>query len=143
MTIYDKLVEEVTNGACYKIDLVNKSLRVGKEVLIDEGNFDGDLIGDLPCNPWEMAERLYNNFYNSRPGVWSKHDGKYFKAKPGDEMDFIELAKGEPRHIARAKLEGFILCAVLSGLLKWNPRFGTWFWQSPKHENFVLLKAWF
>lgn len=143
MTIYDKLVSEVTAGKTYKVDLVNKTMRVGKEVLINEREFEGDLIGDLPCDPWEMLERLYDNFYHSCPGAWSKRDGRYFKAKPGDEMSFIELAQGEPRHIARAKLEAYVLCAVLAGMLKWNQRFGSWFWKSKQHEDFVLLKKWF
>ena len=58
-------------------------------------------------------------------------------------MDEFEIAAGEPRLIAQAKLEGFVLCAVLAGLLKWNPLYGNWFWQSQRYTKLVLLKEWF
>lgn len=143
MTIYDRLVNHVTDGGQYKVDLVEKNLRLGKELVVNEGKFEGELIGDLSVNPWEMLERLYDNFYHSRPSAWADKNGKYFKAKPGEDMDFVELAQGEPRHIAKAKLEGYVLCAVLAGLLRWNPLYGNWFWRSPQHEDLRLLKVWF
>lgn len=144
MVIFDRLVTHVTDGGRYKIDLKNKTLKIGKEVVIDEGRYEGELIGDLPCDPWEMADKLFDNYYNSRSSAWSdKQTSKYFKAKDSGEMDFTELVVGEPRLVAKAKLEGYILCAVLAGYLKWNPMFGNWFWKSPVHNDFVLLREWF
>ena len=143
MTIYDKLVEEVENGKSFYVDLKNKSLKVGKEWLINEGNYVGDLIGDLPCDSWEMLEKLFFEFYMSRPSEWSDHKKSYFATKPVKEMTEFELAAGRSRLVAQAKLEGFVLCAVLAGHLAWNNKFGNWFWASKKYPELVVLKEWF
>jgi len=143
MNIYNRLVESVSNGEYFYVNLKTKSIKIGKEMVIDEGNYCGELIGDLPKDPWEMLEELFINYYMSRPGARSERKKSYFAAKPINEMTDIELACGEPRLLAQAKLEGFVLCAVLSGLLKWNPRFGTWFWKSKRYPKLVLLKDWF
>ena len=141
MTIYDKLVEHVEQGGRYKVDLVNKTLKIGKVVVINEGRYEGELIGDLPKDPWEVLEDLYDEFYNSRPSAWTDRDGRYFHARPAEEFTFADLVEGTPRMLAKAKLEGYVLCAVLAGLLTW-PGEG-WFWRSPKHDDFRLLKSWF
>lgn len=143
MTIYDMLVTAVESGKYFKVDLKAKTLRIGKETVIDSGNYEGELIGDLPKDPWELAEDLFHNYYMSRPGKWSERKRTYFAAKDAGEMSDLELACGEPRLLAQAKLEGFILCAVLAGLIKWNPLYGNWFWKSGRYPEFVLLKEWF
>ena len=143
MTIYDKLIKEVTSGKSFTVNLKTKTLKVGKEVMIDNGNYDGELIGDLPKDPWEMVEELFFRFYESKPSERSGHKNSYFAAKSAHDMDEFEIAAGEPRLIAQAKLEGFVLCAVLAGLLKWNPLYGNWFWQSQRYTKLVLLKEWF
>lgn len=143
MNIYDKLVESVENGEYFCVNFETKYLKIGKDIIINNGKYDGELIGDLPCDPWEMLEKLFINYYLSRPGAWSERKKSYFAAKNVKEMNDIELACGEQRLIAQAKLEGFVLCAVLSGLLKWNPLYGTWFWKSKKYPELVLLKDWF
>ena len=143
MTIYDRLVEEAENGNYFSVNLKTKSLKIGKEMVISEGEYDGELIGDLPCDPWEMLEKLFMNYYMSRPGAWSERKKSHFAAKDVKEMNDIELACGEPRLVAQAKLEGFVLCAVLSGLLEWNPKYGNWFWKSKRYPELILLKDWF
>lgn len=143
MAIYDVLIQSVENGDYFLVNLETKSLRIGKEMVINDGKYEGELIGDLPCDPWEMLEKLFINYYLSRPGAWSERKKCYFAAKNVKEMSDIELACGEQRLIAQAKLEGFVLCAVLSGLLKWNPLYGNWFWKSKKYPELVLLKKWF
>lgn len=143
MTIYDTLVDAVENGSSFKVDLKSKSLKIGKKVVINGGKYEGELIGDLPCDPWEMADKLFIRYYISRPGAWAEKKKSYFKAKPYEEMNEFELAGGEPRLVAQAKLEGFILCAVLAGLIKWDDRFGSWFRKSQKYPQFVLLKEMF
>lgn len=143
MTIYDRLVNDVKDGKKFYVDLESKTLKIGKAVVINSGDYKGDLIGDLPCDPWEMAEKLFFNFYHSKPSAWSDKKRSYFAAKSVQEMDEFELAAGESRLVAQAKLEGFILCAVLAGYLKWNSLYGNWFWKSCKYPEFVLLKNWF
>ena len=142
MTIYDRLVAAAEEGKRVKVDLKSKSLKIGKEMVIDGGKYEGELIGDLPRNAWEMADELFCNYYHSRPGRMSDKKRSYFAAKSSSEMNDVELACGEPRLVAQAKLEGFILCAVLAGYMNWNPRFGNWFWKSVRYPEFVLLKEW-
>ena len=143
MTIYDRLIEAVEDGKYFKVDLSSKSLKIGKEMVINNGNYEGELIGDFPVDAWEMLETLFFNYYMSRPGERSDRKKSYFAAKSSKEMSDIELACGEPRLIAQAKLEGFVLCAILSGMLTWNPKFGNWFWKSKRYPELVLLKNWF
>lgn len=143
MTIYDELINAVRDGTKFYIDLKGKTMKIGRKVVIDNGIASDNLIGDLPCDPWEMLERLFVEYYNSRPGAWSEKKRSYFAAREASDMDELELAFGTPRLIAQAKLEGYVLCATLSGQLKWNDRFGSWFWVSKTHPELVLLKEWF
>lgn len=143
MTIYDKFVKGVASGRKFRIELKNKTMKLGKEVLIDEGKYVGELIGDLPKDPWEMLEDLFCRYYISVPCERSDRKPSYFATKEFKDMTDFELAGGEPRLVAQAKLEGFVLCAVLAGLLKWNPLYGSWFWQSPRYPQLVMLKDWF
>ena len=46
----------------------------------------------------------------------------------------------ERREVARAKLEGFILCVVLSGKFKWAKEMGSWFWVSKSDPDLVILR---
>lgn len=147
MSIYDRLIEAAEQGKSINIDLKNKTAKVGREVLIDSGEYSGELIGDLPKDPWELADDLFWNYYVSVP-EYNRHPARdYFDAKESkrnrEKLTVQELINGEPRHVAKARLEGFILCAVLAGLMKWNPLYGNWFWKSGKYESFVLLKEWF
>ena len=53
-----------------------------------------------------------------------------------------ELVNGEDRNVAKAKLEGFILCATLAGYLIWDERkMGKWFYQG-KDKDLVILREW-
>ena len=91
MTIYDRLVQSVENGEYFSVNLETKSLRIRKEMVIDECNYSGELIGDLPCDHWEMLEKLFINYYLSRPGAWSERKKSYFSAKNVKEMIFSQI----------------------------------------------------
>ena len=53
------------------------------------------------------------------------------------------MATGERREVARAKLEGFVLCMIVNELFVWNEtEIGKWFWQSKNDPDLVILRSW-
>lgn len=152
-TIYEDLIEEVRFGKRFKIDFRKRDMRVGKNYLIKDGewNLDKDLIvyaeniqPELRTE-WclDMIENLYAKYLVSTPSEQSESSRHYFYAKPYNELTDEELVCGDRREIARAALEGFILCSVLSGWLIWDEvQMGKWFWQSKVYKELVILKEW-
>lgn len=144
MSVYSELLNHAQEGGKYKIDLKNKSLKIGNknyikngEVLIEDELFDSDLLMKLQ-DPWNKASELYNRYKHSIPTSHYK-DNSYFKALKYEELSSEELAYGLYRNYAQAALEGFILLASIKGLLKWqNDKH--WFWQDENNKDFIILK---
>lgn len=144
MSVYSELLNHAQEGGKYKIDLKNKSLKIGNknyikngEVLIEDELFDSDLLMKLQ-DPWNKASELYNQYKHSIPTSHYK-DNSYFKALKYKELSSEELAYGLYRNYAQAVLEGFILLASMKGLLKWqNDKH--WFWQDENDKDFIILK---
>ena len=154
MTIYEELLDSVKNGSRFKIDLKNKSMKVGNKWLIKNGEWDlnKDLIG-FKCDPvgnmrndWCLAQigLLYQDYKYSYPSEKSEKnkEKRYFYALPDYKMTDEELVAGQDREYARAALEGFLLCAVLEEWLVWNEHtMGKWFYQG-KDKDLIILKEW-
>ena len=144
MSVYSELLNHAQEGGKYKIDLKNKSLKIGNknyikngEVLIEDELFDSDLLMKLQ-DPWNKTSELYNQYKHSIPTSYYK-DNSYFKALKYEELSSEELAYGLYRNYAQAALEGFILLASIKGLLKWqNDKH--WFWQDENDKDFIILK---
>lgn len=144
MSVYSELLNHAQEGGKYKIDLKNKSLKIGNknyikngEVLIEDELFDSDLLIKLQ-DPWNKASELYNQYKHSIPTSHYK-DNSCFKALKYEELSSEELAYGLYRNYAQAALEGFILLASIKGLLKWqNDKH--WFWQDENDKDFIILK---
>lgn len=144
MSVYSELLNHAQEGGKYKIDLKNKSLKIGNknyikngEVLIEDKLFDSDLLMKLQ-DPWNKTSELYNQYKHSIPTSHYK-DNSYFKALKYEELSSEELAYGLYRNYAQAALEGFILLASIKGLLKWqNDKH--WFWQDENDKDFIILK---
>lgn len=144
MSVYSELLNHAQEGGKYKIDLKNKSLKIGNknyikngEVLIEDELFDSDLLMKLQ-DPWNKTSELYNQYKHSIPTSHYK-DNSYFKALKYEELSSEELAYGLYRNYAQAALEGFILLASIKGLLKWqNDKH--WFWQDENDKDFIILK---
>lgn len=152
MSIYKDLIDAADKGKKFKVDLINKSLWIGRKPVITEGKKTDESKefiepGDLQCmgwvkplnlDPWEWVEFLYQEFKHSVP---SEHSSKrsYFKALPVDELFDDEIAFNIDRNFGIALLEGYILCSSLQGWLKWN--FGEfWYWQSDEDPELVVLR---
>ena len=144
MTVYEELIERVDDGESFYIDFEKKTMKIGRKSInlleqdrklieYDESN---DVLYDI--------EELYSKYKYSIPSERSDSKRRqYFKALSVDKLTDAQMVYGERREVAKAALEGFILCAVLSGHLVWED-FNTdgWFWQSQNDTDLVILKSW-
>ena len=154
MSIYLELIERVSEGELFHIDFEKRNMKVGKEYLIKDGNFDETknlLSGyvEVSANTLKAAlhtiEQLYQTYKYSLPSERSDNKRKrYFKALSMEEITDEQLMVAERREVACAALEGFVLCMVISGQLVWDEEImqGKWFWQSKTDSDLVLLRSW-
>lgn len=145
MTIYEELIQKVSEGSRFSIDFENKTMKIGKRKIIDNGEYgDRELINIKTDYPLGMIENLYSQYKFSIPSERSEAKRKcYFKALSANELTDKELVCGQRREVARAALEGFVLCMVLNGTLVWDEfTMGKWFWESNEDQDLVILKKW-
>lgn len=147
-TVQVEFMERVQNGEPFMIDLEKKTMRVGNTYLIKEGVHDNErklldkneFINDY--NIMDVLETMYAIYKYSYPSeAETKRKRNYFKALTADEMTDEQMVNGEDRTIARGLLEAFVLVSSLNGDLKWNPKWGSWYYQG-KDKDFILLKKW-
>ena len=145
-TIYEELLSRVEQGEKFKINFEQRSMKVGKDWLIKNGECEVGriLYGKNPITIKEQIEQMYRDFKYSCPSERSDSKRKgYFKALSVDELTDEQMIYGENRELMQGKLEGFILCAVLMGHLKWEDLTEEkWFWQSKTEPDLIILKQW-
>lgn len=148
MTIYEELVQRVSDGESFYVNFKNRSMKIGKKFVIADGVYDTERKL-IECNCTNMQEvlskieKLYASYKYSLPS--ERSDGKYrkyFKALSIEELPDDKLLTAARREITRAELEGFILCVVLTGKFQWAENMGSWFWQSKNDSDLVILKNW-
>ena len=150
MTIYEELVKRVSDGETFHIDFEKRAMKIGKQKIIDCGKYDESriLIDDVDgiFDTLEVlcsVKYLYNKYKYSLPSERSDSKRKcYFKALSVDKLTDAEMATGERREVAQARLEGFILCMVLVGKFVWLDSMGKWFWESKSDPDLVILRSW-
>ena len=146
MTIYEEFVQRVSDGETFYINFKNKSMKIGKRFVITDGVYDAERkLIDSDCNDvtavLKQIENLYDDYKFSVPSERSDSKRrKYFKALPIDKLPDEKLMIAQRREVAQAKLEGFILCMVLNGQLKWTDEMGKWFWVSKNDPDLVILR---
>jgi hypothetical protein len=153
MSIYSELLERVSEGESFHIDFEKRNMRVGNDYLIKDGEYEesrqllGEWFGNV-CNLTDLLfelECLYRVHKYSLPSERSDNKRrKYFKALPMEEITDEQLMAAERREYARAVLEGFVLCMIVSGQLVWDEKImnGKWFWQSQNDPDLILLRSW-
>lgn len=146
MTIYEELVQRVSDGESFYINFKNRAMKIGKKFIIADGVYDTERK-PIECSCDDMQEmlnkieKLYECYKYSLPSERSDNKRrKYFKALSIEEIPDDKLMTAERREVARAKLEGFILCVVLSGKFKWAKEMGSWFWVSKSDPDLVILR---
>lgn len=145
MTIYEELIQKVSEGSRFNINFETRTMKIGKKKVIDNGEYgDKELISIKINDPLDIIENLYSQYKFSIPSERSENKRRgYFKALSANELTDEELICGERREVARARLEGFILCMILNGKLTWDEfTMGKWFWQSNNDPDLVILKKW-
>lgn len=149
MTIFQELVARVSNGETFHVDFEKRTMKVGKDFLVKNGEFDTsrDLFSPnqeycLPNPILDAIEIFYEVYKYSLPSKRSESKRKtYFKALPMEEIMDEDLIM-ETREVAQCVLEGFILCMILEGRLTWNEEWGAFFWQSQEDPDLVILRKW-
>ena len=150
MTIFNELVERTSNGETFYINFEKRTMKVGNDFLVKDGEYDRlrILLGkdktQLTTNMiLYTIECLYENYKYSIPTKRSECKRKtYFNALKMDKIPDEKMVM-ERRDVAQAKLEGYVLCMILNGSLVWDENvMGRWFWQSNEDKDLVILKQW-
>ena len=149
MCIYFEALERVQNGEPFYIDFEKRTMKVGKDKIIDNGEYDTSKVlhkhevYDLH-SLLHMVRELYRNYKYSLPSERSDNKRKkYFKALSVDELTDEQLIVGQPREVAQFTLEAFVLCTILSGDFVWNEEImGKWFYQRPSDPDLIILRSW-
>lgn len=149
MTYYEMLIKLAQSDySKIYIDLKNKTLKVGKQLLIENGNIKQNkvIVGDEVYECDELISELldiddlYKQYKYSLPSE-RDCDKHYFKALTASLLTDEQLVYGMSRLEARVRLESYVMLGALAGLLKWENN-DHWFWQSSKDKDFVVLRQW-
>lgn len=147
MSVFLELMERVDNGEPFHIDFQKRTMKVGKEYLIKNGEYDSErhLVGKMEMDDMlQTIEDLYHSYKHSLPSERSDSKRrKYFKALPMDKLSDFHLFHPIRREPAQARLEGFILCMILNGSFVWDEeKLGKWFWESKNDSDLIILRDW-
>ena len=147
MSVFCELIERVNFGETFHVDFEKRTMKVGKDFLIKNGEYDAErkLLDSISLNDiLNIIVDLYHDYKYSLPSERSENKRqKYFKALPMEKLDDFHLFNPIKREVAQAKLEGFILCMILNGSFVWDEeKMGKWFWQSKNDPDLVILKNW-
>ena len=144
-TIYQNAVAAVENGARFQVDFKSRSLKIDGKSVISDGNFEGELGVELynEAECLSQLETLYSRYKYSIPSERSESKArKYFKSLPESELMDDDMMFGEQRDKAQIELELYLLCQIILGF-QWDAKtMGTWFWQSKKDKDLVILREW-
>lgn len=149
MSIFLKGLERVENGERFYIDFEQRTMKIGQDKVIDNGEYDtSQVLYDETFDDsrilLDKVRELYKTYKFSLPSERSdKKRRKYFKALPIDELTDEQLLYGARREVAQYMLETFILCAILNDDFIWEDEIhGKWFYQDKIEKDLVILKNW-
>lgn len=146
MSIYEKIIEAVQQGADFYVNFKTGTLKLDERFIIAENKLCEDtderlLPEDMETSVFEHIEELYHGYKYSTPSYVSSEMKSYFTALSQDELNEYYFLTGEQRHVAQVKLEAYIALAKVLGLIKWTDS-TSWFWQSKNEPDLVLLRKW-
>ena len=149
MNIFLKGLERVENGERFHIDLEKRTMKIGQDKVIDNGEYDTTQVLydekiDNSRTLLDKVRELYIAYKVSLPSERSdKKRRKYFKTLPIEELTDEQLIYGTRREVAQYMLEAFILCAIINGDFVWDDEIhGKWFYQDKTEQDLVILKKW-
>lgn len=149
MNIYSEALEKVRNGEPFYINFEKRTMKVGRNKIIDNGEYDTSKeLHDYKIHDLQvllhMIEDLYRLYKYSLPSERSDSKRrKYFKALSADELTDEQMMFGMSREVAQFMLEAFVLCAILSGDFAWDEElYGKWFYESKSDPDLIILRNW-
>ena len=150
--VYDAAIQAAKEGKRVRVNFLTKSMYINKEWWVVKGVLqrcselwpDPDTAAITRERVLKNIEEYYQRYKHSIPSEKSDQQRRpYFYAIPCEELSDEDMLYGEPRLVAQARLEVYLLCAVLDGLLTWDEKtMGNWFWQSKEDKDLVILRSW-
>ena len=137
---YEEIIKAVGDGAKFTINFEKRTMRLNRKVVDLSDTIFPALKGRTPIR---MIECLYKIYKHSIPSERSKsHRRYYFKALREKELSDSDMMYGDRREVARCRLELYVLLCLYQGQLTWDKKWGTWFWQSDKDKDLIILRDW-
>ena len=142
-----ELYDKVSHGATFYVNFKERTIRVNKKLYHPDDIEDFNDFGAFSdMSEEDFMDALYSTYETYKHSVPSErsdsHHKSYFKALPYEKLSDDDILYGWPREFTRFVLEIMFLRGVSVGKLKWHDEWGSWFYQSPKDKNFVILRDW-
>lgn len=143
MNVYTKLVKRAENGEMYRLDLLNKTLKIGDEVLVENGIVNGKYSSEKFTK--KRLIELFNEYYTSVPSELSGRKHRVCEACKPESLTDFQLFNNPPRLVAQARFEGYLLGMILSGFNfdELDDNKNHWFWQWQGNRHLVIYRSWF
>ena len=141
MELYDEIINSVSSGSVFNVDLKKKVLQ------LDKNNIPLDNISVDISSSEDMLSTIHKLFERYKHSVPSERsEGKrrrYFKALKLSEIDYDDFMFGEGRDTAQIKLELYVLLSSIYYKNFWEEIFKEYFfYQSDKDKDLIILKDW-
>ena len=141
MELYDEIINSVSSGSVFNVDLKKKVLQ------LDKNNIPLDNINVNISSSEDMLLTIHKLFERYKYSVPSERsEGKrrrYFKALKLSEIDYDDFMFGEGRDTAQIKLELYVLLSSIYHKDFWEEIFKEhFFYQSDKDRDLIILKDW-
>lgn len=141
MELYDEIINSVSSGSVFNVDLKKKVLQ------LDKNNVPLDNINVNISSSEDMLSTIHKLFERYKYSVPSERsEGKrrrYFKALKLSEIEYDDFMFGEGRDTAQIKLELYVLLSSIYYKNFWEEIFKEqFFYQSDKDKDLIILKDW-
>ena len=141
MELYDEIINSVSSGSVFNVDLKKKVLQLNKNnVPLDNINVNISSSEDM----LSTIHKLFERYKYSVPS--ERSEGKrrrYFKALKLSEIEYDDFMFGEGRDTAQIKLELYVLLSSIYHKDFWEEIFKEqFFYQSDKDKDLIILKDW-
>ena len=141
MELYDEIINSVSSGSVFNVDLKKKVLQ------LDKNNIPLDNMSVNISSSKDMLSTIHKLFERYKYSVPSERsEGKrrrYFKALKLSEIEYDDFMFGEGRDTAQIKLELYVLLSSIYHKDFWEEIFKEqFFYQSDKDKDLIILKDW-
>ncbi len=143
MDILDYVEKAVKQGKSCYVNFKTNTIRIGRKTIMKDGETEYDISFAKSEDPVKELHKLYEMYKYSIPSAKEESKRKgYFTALAMDDISDERLVTAVERSLAKARLEVWFVCAKLNNSLIWNSDQNTFFWQSDKYPELIVLKDW-